>query len=223
MTEIRKAFHEELEEVSDAVMRLSALAAEAINAATDALLSGDLFGTEAVITGDRAIDDLAHEIEDRCFELLARQSPMAVDLRALMAALRIVHELERIGDNMVNIAKGARRLYPNELDPAIRGILDRMRDQALSQLRVATTAFGERDAVRASAVPDMDDVMDDLQRDLFRVVFATSADHEAALERAVGIALVGRYFERVADHAVNAAERVTFMVTGSFRGAPAAD
>jgi phosphate transport system protein len=91
-----------------------------------------------------------------------------------------------------------------------------MRGQAVAQLNVAVEAFAHRDPARAAALGDMDDVMDDLQKDLFRTIFASGADDEASLQRAVQIALVGRYFERIADHAVNTGERVSFMVTGQF-------
>ena len=113
------------------------------------------------------------------------------------------------------MAKAARRLYPRQLDPRLRGLIDRMREQATAQLQVATDAFADRDPVRAKALADMDDVMDDLQKELFRTIFSFPARDEAAVQLAVQVALVGRYFERIADHAVNVAERVAYMVTGA--------
>lgn len=216
MTETRKQFHEELDEINTDVIRLGAMASEVIEAATAALLDADLGAVETIAAHDRELDDLTHSIEDRTYQLLARQQPMAVDLRTLVTVLRVIHELERIGDLMVKIAKAARRLYPHAMEPRIRGLIDRMREQAGVQLRLAVDTFGARDAKRASAVVDMDDVMDDLQKDLFRAIFATSDTDEATIQRAVQIALVGRFFERVADHAVNVAERVAYMVTGEF-------
>lgn len=216
MTELRKAFHEELEEVGNDVVRLGALAAQSVEVGTDAFLDADLAAAERLVAEDRTLDDLMHAIESRTYLLLARQQPMAVDLRTLVTVLRVIHELERIGDLMVNVAKAARRLYPYQLEPKIRGLIHRMRGQAIAQLNVAVEAFAHRDPARASALSDMDDAMDDLQKDLFRTIFASGADDEAALQRAVQIALVGRYFERIADHAVNTGERVEFMVTGHF-------
>jgi phosphate transport system protein len=143
---------------------------------------------------------------------------MAVDLRMIVTVLRVIHELERAGDLMVNVAKATRRLYPYELDPKVRGLIHRMRQQASEQLRLAVEAFAERDPARAAALADMDDVMDDLQKELFRTIFAWQSVDEIILQRAVQIALVGRYFERIADHAVNTGERVAFMVTGQFAG-----
>ena len=222
MPETRKAFHDELDEVSRDVVRLGALAAEAIQAGSDAFLDADLIATEQVIKNDLVLDDLMHSIESRTYLLLARQQPMAVDLRVLVTVLRIIHELERAGDLMVNVAKATRRLYPYELDPKIRGLIHRMRQQASEQLRLAVTAFSDRNPAAAAALGDMDDVMDDLQKELFRTIFAWRVEDEVELQRAVQIALVGRYFERIADHAVNTGERVSFMVTGTFAADPVA-
>ena len=216
MTETRKAFHEELDEIGNDVVRLGALASEAIQVGADAFLDADLAAAERLVADDRVLDDLTHSIERRTYLALARQQPMASDLRMLVSVLRVIHELERAGDLMVNVAKAARRLYPYELDPKLRGIIHRMREQAVAQLRVAVEAWAERDPARAAALGDMDDAMDELQKDLFRAIFTTHVEDESQLQRAVQIALVGRYFERIADHAVNTGERVTFMVTGEF-------
>ena len=220
MTELRKAFHEELDEIAVDVVRLGAMAAQSIEIGTDAFLDADLEAAERLVAEDRALDELMHSIEGRSYLLLARQQPMAVDLRTLVTVLRVIHELERVGDLMVNVAKAARRLYPYQLDPKIRGLIHRMRGQAIAQLNVAVESFAHRDPARAAALGDMDDAMDDLQKDLFRTIFAGGADDEASLQRAVQIALVGRYFERIADHAVNTGERVAFMVTGAFIDQP---
>jgi len=217
MTETRKLFHEELKELADDVARLGALACESIQAGTAAFLAEDLPATEEVIAGDRKLDDLTHEIERHTYLLLAKQQPMAVDLRMLVTVLRGIHELERIGDYMVNVAKATRRLYPQPLDPRVRGLIDRMRGQAVEQLKLALACFAQRDPMKAAALDDMDDVMDDLQKDLFRVIFSAAGEaDDVTIQRAVQIALVGRYFERIADHAVNFGARVPFMVTGEF-------
>jgi phosphate transport system protein len=216
--EIRKGFHEDLHQLTKDTVRLAALASEAIQAGTAALLDFDLQTVEQVVRDDVALDDLTHSIEERTYQLIGRQQPVAGDLRTLVTVLRVIHELERIGDLMINVAKAARRLYPNPLEPKVRGLLDRMRQQATDQLRLATEAFEDRDPARAAALRDMDDVMDDLQKELFRTIFQSRSDDEAAVQRAVQVALVGRYFERMADHAVNVGERVEFMVTGHFIG-----
>ena len=214
--EHRKAFHEELAQLKDDLLRLAAMAGEAIQGGTEALLEFDLAAVERVIAADQGLDDLTHSMEERVYLLMARQAPMAKDLRTLVTILRAIHELERIGDLMINVAKAARRLYPRPLEPKVRGILDRMRAQAADQLQLAAEAFAARDPVRAAALNDMDDVMDDLQKELFRTIFSSPPTDDAAVQRAVQVALVGRYFERMADHAVNVGERVEFMVTGHF-------
>jgi phosphate transport system protein len=216
MTETRKHFHEELQDLSDDVVRLGAMAGEEIEAGTEALLRSDLAAVERVVAADRQVDDLMHAIEQQTYLLMARQQPMAGDLRMLVTILRVVHEIERIGDLMVKVAKATRRLYPVGLDPKVRGLIDRMRTQAHAQLALAVEAFAERDAARAAALDDMDDVMDDLQRDLFQVIFAAKADDESAIQRAVQIALLGRFYERVGDHAATVADRVGYMVTGEY-------
>ena len=216
MTETRKAFHEELAELEADVVALGGMAVEAVQRGTDAFLNADLAAVERVVVSDAVLDEMTHSIESRAYVLIARQQPMAIDLRTLVTILRVIHELERIGDLMVNVAKAARRLYPHSLEPEFGGVIGRMRTQAEAQIRLAVSAFEHHDPARAAALADMDDVMDDLQRELFRAIFAGDASEESSVQRAVQIALVGRYYERIADHAVNTGERVAFMMTGEF-------
>jgi phosphate transport system protein len=213
-TEIRKTFHEHLDELRNDVIRLAALTTEAIAGGTQALLDGDLAAAERVIEADDSVDELTHVIEDSCFRLLARQQPIAGDLRFVVTVMRVAHELERSADLMVNVAKATRRLYPNQLDPKLRGIIDRMGAQASNQTRVAIDAFADGDPSWAAALADMDDSMDELTKSLFRHILTSSASDEASVLLAVQMALVGRHYERIADHAVTIAERVGFMVTG---------
>jgi phosphate transport system protein len=210
----RKTFHEQLDELRIDVIRLAALTTEAIAGGTEALLDGDLAAAERVIENDDEIDDLTHSIEDRTFLLLARQQPLANDLRFLVTVMRVGHELERSADLMVNVAKTTRRLYPHQLDPKLRGIIDRMGSQASNQTRVAIDAFADADPSWAAALADMDDAMDELTKSLFRHILSSEHSDEAAVLLAVQMALVGRHYERIADHAVTIAERVGFMVTG---------
>src|SRR5439155_4644747 len=135
----------------------------------------DLMAAEAVIGDDDAVDDLTHSIEDRVFLLLARQQPIATDLRFLVTVMRVAHELERSADLMVNVAKTTRRLYPHQLDPKLRGIIDQMGTQASNQTRVAIDAFADADPHWAAALADMDDAMDELTKSLFRHILASDA------------------------------------------------
>jgi phosphate transport system protein len=213
MTEIRKQFHDELDDLVRQVVELGRMANFAIDRGTLAFVGGDLQAAEEVIAGDRAIDDLTQSIELKAFDLVARQQPTAIDLRVLVTIMREIREIERAGDNMVNIVKATRRMHPSELADEPRDIVMRMRSQAMLQLNEAVSAFAERDLAKAAALPDMDDVMDDLQKMLFRWLFDEGARSET-VQHSVQLALVGRYFERIADHAVNLAERVPFMVSG---------
>jgi phosphate transport system protein len=210
----RHGFQDALDDLRMDVIRLAALVTEAIGAGTHALLDADLALVDQVIADDRQINDLNHHIELGAYRLLAMQQPTAGDLRAVLAVLRILHEIQLSGDLMVTTAKAARRLYPQELPPRVRGILERMGDQAQVQMRAAVDAFADGDLALAAALPDMDDVMDDLQKDLFRAILTSDKLDEGILQRAVQMALVGRYYERVADHAVQIGRWVAFMVTG---------
>ncbi len=217
MVETRRRYHEQLAEMRSDTVRLAAMAIEEISAGTQALLDSDIAAAERVVAADEEMDRLTYTIEEHAYLVLARQNPMASELRTVVAILRVIHEVERCGDLMVNVAKATRRLYPHGLDPRIRGLIERMGAQAGEQLRLAINAFDEQDPDEAAALEDMDDVMDDLQKTLFRTIFSAGAPDEAALQRAVQVALVGRYYERIADHAVNVSQRVRFMVTGDWR------
>ena len=216
--EVRKSFGEHLEEIKADVIRLAALVSEQIGRGTEAILDADLTKAEHVIGSSAKQAELAHSIEFRTYELFATQQPMAVDLRTLLTVLRSLQELELAGNLMVSIAKAARRLYPRELPPKIRGILEQMGAQASVQMHLAIDAFADRDNALALSLPDIDDVSDDLQKELFRSIFSSFSPDEAGLQQAVQIALVGRFYERVADHAVQIGRWVNFMVTGELPG-----
>jgi len=212
--ETRKTFGEQLEEIKTDVIRFAASDGELIGAATQAILDGDLAVVEDVVNKSQALDELNHSTEQQAYEMFATQQPMAVDLRTLLAVLRILHELQLSKDLMVSVAKAARRLYPQQLPPKIRGIVERMGAQAGVQLHLAIDAFADADNALAVALPDMDDVMDDLQKEMFRAIFSLCDPDEQGLQQAVQLALVGRYYERVADHAVLIGMWTNFMVTG---------
>ena len=214
--EVRRTFKEHLDDIRNDVVKLAALTTEAIGASTQSLLDADLGAVEQVIAGDTRIDELKEDIELRVYEMFATQQPMAGDLRTLLAVLRILQEIQLTADLTVSIAKSARRLYPGELAPKVRGLLERMGAQASVQLNLAVDAFADEDEAVAAALPDMDDVMDDLQKELFRAIFTTCSNDEAGLQQAVQLALLGRFYERIADHAVLIGAWVRFMVTGEF-------
>jgi phosphate transport system protein len=216
--EVRKSFDEHMTDIRSDLIRLAALAGEMVGMATEALLDKELPLVEQVVENNRRLEKLHHDIELQTYELFATQQPMAIDLRTLLTVLRTLHELELTGDLTVSVAKAARRIYPGELPPKVRGLIERMGGQAGVQLRIAVDAFADNDQALALALPDMDDVIDDLQKELFRSIFSYITPDEAGLQQAVQIALVGRFYERIADHAVQIGRWVNFMVTGELPG-----
>lgn len=214
MIEQRKAFHHQLDEVRDDIVVVSAMVMEVLPRGTEALLAGDLIAADEIIRGDDVIDLRSVDIEDRCFHLLALQQPMAGDLRAIITGIKLVGEIERSGDLVVNICKAARRMYGHSFDPKIRGLITRMSAEALQLFRRALDAYVEGDAALAAALDDMDDILDQLHDDLIQAIFESHSSGRLDLQAAVQLAVVARFYERIGDHAVNIAERVHYMVTG---------
>ena len=212
--ELRRNFHAELEAVGHDVVRAGAMVAEALARATQAFLDDDLDEAEAIRRNDREIDTLTLAIEEHCYSLLALQQPMARDLRALTTALRLAGELERAGDLVSNIMKGARRLHGTAIDPKLRGMIERLSEQTHRLLRLAIDAYVQADIGLAAAIDDMDDAVDDLHRDFIEAIFETRETGELPLQVAVQLAMIGRFYERIGDHAVNVGERVQYMVSG---------
>jgi phosphate transport system protein len=214
MQEQRKTFHQELEQIGENIVRLAAMATEFIPRGTEVLLSMDLRGAQSLIEDDDILDELSIDIEDRCYHVLALQQPMASDLRAIVTAIRLTSEIERSGDLMVNVAKGTRRIYPIEFDPRVRGLIERMSEEAVRLYKVAIDAYVEQDASLAAALDDMDDELDSIHKDYIEAIFESHHASNLGLEAAVQLALIGRYYERIGDHAVNVGSRVEYMVTG---------
>ncbi len=213
-TEIRKSFHQALDEIRHDIVRLAGMVTEALGRATAALLDGDLRVAEEIIANDDVLDTLTLDIEERCYQLLALQQPMAVDLRAVVTAVRLTAEIERSGDLVVNIMKASRRLYGVEIPPKLRGLIERMGEQVHRIFRLAIDAYVERDDSLAAALDDLDDAVDELHVDYIQAIFETHETGVPVLQASVQLALVGRFYERIADHAVNIGERVRYMVTG---------
>lgn len=214
MDELRKSFHQELDVARTQLARLAAAVIEAIPRATHVLLEGDLEQADALIREDDEIDALSIELEERCYQLLALQAPVAGDLRQLVAIVKMVGEIERSADLTVNICKAARRIYGHDLDPRLRGLVSRMGEQAQQLFTAALEAFQENDAAKAAAIDDMDSFLDGLQREFVRTIFENHADARIDLQVAIQMAMVARFYERIGDHAVNIGERVRYLVTG---------
>ena len=167
-----------------------------------------------MISDDDRIDSLSVELEERCYQLLALQAPVAGDLRQLVAIVKMVGDIERSADLTVNICKAARRVYGHELDPRLRGLISRMSEQAQQLFEAALESFEENDASKAAAIDDMDSFLDGLQRELMRTIFESNSDDRMDLQVAIQMAMVARFYERIGDHAVNIGERVQYVVTG---------
>jgi len=211
----RKQFQGSLSAVQDDIVRLAAMTLECIPRATEALLDDDIIAAQAVIDGDDPIDALALDIEERCTTLLALQQPMAIDLRAIMTAIKLNWELERSADLAVNIAKAVRRLHGFPLPHNIRGAIAKMSDEAARLTRLAIDAYVDRDAAIASKLENMDDRLDGLQVEMLRAMFDAHDSRGLGVQPSVQLALIGRYFERIGDHAVNMGERVVYLVRGA--------
>ena len=214
MPEQRLSFHQELDEIRDEIVQLGAIVAEFIPRGTDVLLSGDMKGALALIDADDEVDSLALRIEERCYSVLARQQPMASDLRSIVAAVWMTGELERSADLMVNVVKAARRVLGEDLDPKLRGLIERMSEESARLLKLAIDSYVERDASLGAALDDIDDSLDHVHDDYIAAIFECHAQSGLSLQPSVQLALVGRYYERIGDHAVNIGQRVRYMVTG---------
>lgn len=212
--ELRVEFHQQLDALSEGLVRLGAMTAETVSMGTAVLLDRDLAGAQRIIDGDDAIDELSLELEEECFRVLALQAPMAGDLRFLLTTLRVVSELERSADLMVNVCKASRRVYDVDFTPKLRGLLDSMGVEAAFLIRTAIDAFVDSNTSLAAALDDIDDRLDDLQVTYVEAIFESHQTDNLSLRAAVQLALIGRYYERIGDHAVNIGERVIYMVTG---------
>lgn len=211
--ETRSAFHQQLDDIHRDLLRAAARVTETIMRGTQILLDLDMAGAQALIEGDDELDALTLDIEERCFTVLARQQPMAGDMRAVVTAIRLTSEIERSGDLMVNVAKAARRLYGTPVPAPLRSLLQAMADEAVRLYQLAMDSYADGDAGMAAAIDDMDDRLDQLHKDYIQAILELHADVQD-VQVAVQLALVGRYYERIGDHAVNIGERVQYMVTG---------
>ena len=212
---MRDAFHDDLDAISVSLVEMSQLANTAMVRATKAILEADLAIAEEVISEDERIDNLHHDLDARTLTLLARQQPVAGDLRTIVTSIRMSSDIERMGDLAHHIAKLARMRYPAcAIPPELVFIIQEMGEVAQ---RIMTKTIGiitSRDTLAAVELEKDDDAMDKLHRKLFEILLDDNWSH--GLETAIDMTLVGRYYERYADHAVSVARRVYFLVTGTY-------
>ena len=208
----QRHFQDELETLKRRLLEMGGLAEERVRTAMRAVVDRDQRLVDDVITGDAAINALHIEIDDRCFKLLALHQPMAVDLRAIVAAVKINTDLERVGDLAVNIAEAVRRYLGH---PPVKQLIDipRMADIAQGMLRDALDAFVHRDVSIAQAVLGADDALDALKTQVFRELLTYMLQDPQTIQPALDLILISRHLERIGDHATNIAEDVIFMVS----------
>ena len=207
MVEHRQEFQRELDAIEGKVIELFAMVAEDLGGATHALLSGDNEVVKVLAERDLVIDALYAEIEELVNRDIALQAPVASDLRFLLSVLRIVPELERSHDLVVDIARRADHILSNDLSPRSRGIVERMGNLVSDMWRQAADAWYQRDRSAAAALAERDDEMDDLHASLI----AELASGQMAIPVTMEMTLVARFYERLGDHAVNIARRVIYL------------
>ena len=212
---MRELFHEELGRVSAGLVDMTRLASSAMTRATTALLDADLQLAESVIAADVDIDKMREDLDALSIDLLARQQPVATDLRMVVTSMRMSSDLERMGDLARHVAQVARLRYPSSAVPAeLRATILQMGQVAERIVSKAGSIIAARDVEGARQIERDDDEMDNLHRELYRRLEDGTWGHST--ETAVDMTLLGRYYERFADHAVSIARRVIYLVTGEY-------
>ncbi len=210
---MRQAYHAELQAIGDALAEMARLVGSAMGRATSALLDADLQLAQSVISADDTIDDLQRDLENRAIAVLARQQPVATDLRIVVTSLRMSADLERGGDLASHVAKLARLRHPSPAIPRdLRRSVLEMGQLAQRLMAQAAEVLLTHDVPSALQLEKDDDRMDELHRVIFQHLMDDRWQH--SVEAAVDVALVGRYYERFADHAVSVARSVVYLVTG---------
>lgn len=210
---MREAYHEQLQEIASDTVQMTRLVGSAMNRATQALLDADLQLAESVIAADADVDALMSQIEEKCFEAIALQQPVASELRVLVGALRIAASLERMGDLADHVAKQARLRYPRPAVPQeLRGTFAEMGGLAEMIVSKTGSVIATQDVALAADIARHDEDMDRLHRELFTIVLSPTWSH--GVEAAIDVTLLSRYYERYADHAVSVSRRVVNVVTG---------
>ena len=212
---MRDAFRDDLDSIGTTLVEMTQLVGTAMERATTALLTADLKLAEEVITEDARIDALQHDLDARTLNLLARQQPVAGDLRTLVTSLRMSADLERMGDLAHHIAKVARMRYPATAVPTELALtIQEMGNVAKKIIAKAAHVIEMHDLEAAIQLEKDDDEMDKLHRKLFLTLLDDDWPH--GIETAIDMTLLGRYYERCADHAVSVCRRVYFLVTGEY-------
>ena len=212
---MREQFQAELDAVSATLVEMAGMVKTAMENATTALLTADLTLAEKVIADDLIIDEIQHELDARTINLIARQSPVATDLRTLVTSLRMSADLERMGDLAHHIAKSARMRYPaTAVPPELSLTIEEMGRVCGKIIEKTSLVLKNKDTEQALEVEKDDDEIDTLHRKIITTLLDPNWKH--GIETAIDMTLLGRYYERCADHAVSIARRVYFLVKGKY-------
>ncbi|MEU4242476.1 phosphate signaling complex protein PhoU [Actinoplanes sp. NPDC026619] len=210
---MREDFHDELARVNSSLVAMAKAVREAMRQASVALLTGDYPLAQRVAAQDAQVDVLYRLVDERVLQLIARQQPVADDLRSVLTALQAAADLERMGDLAVHIARAALRRHPSiAVSPELVDLFQAMSTVADQLAAKIVVALSDRDEVLAAQLDADDDAMDQLHRRLFQVML--DPEWPLGVEAAVDGALLGRYYERYADHAVNVGRHILFLVIG---------
>ena len=213
---VREIFRQDLQQVGDDLVQMAELVRDAMRDATTALTTADIGLAERVIAGDRQIDVLQDSLDSQCVTLLARQQPVATDLRVVVTGLRLSATLERMGDLARHVAEVARGRFPElALPEPARALFGQVIVAANAVAVDVVELLSGRDVALAQRVLADDDTLDRLHQETFRLMLSPSADvSELSAQQLVDITLLARYFERFGDHGVSVANRIVFLVTG---------
>jgi len=209
----RQVFGEELGALHQDILRMGVMVEEALRRAVESLVHKDGELAQAVVAGDAAINRKEQEIEDRCVVLIAREQPVATDLRKLVTSLKVVTQLERMGDHALHVAKGTLRLLPEAyMKPLID--IPRMAEIGIGMIRDALTACLDNDAEQAREVAQRDQQIDELHTQVMREVFTYMMENTSFISQSISLLFISRFLERIGDHVTNICEWVVYSATG---------
>ncbi|QIB28160.1 phosphate signaling complex protein PhoU [Caloranaerobacter azorensis] len=210
---MRKHFDLQLKELHDSLLKMGTMVEEAIDMAVQSLIEQDVEKAKRVIENDDNIDILEMQIEEKCLYLIALQQPIARDLRRISTILKIITDLERIGDHAVNIAEVAIKIGKEKF---IKPLIDipKMADVVKKMVKNSLNSYIEEDLKLAREVAQMDEIVDNIYRDIYIELLELLTKNEKNIPQTINLLLIGRYLERVADHTTNICERIIYMING---------
>ena len=214
MNMIRTQLDERLQLIRTQLLAMLEIVGSRVEEVTAALLERDVAKADALIIGDDEIDLMSQQVEDLCIDTLIREQPVASDLRAIVAALHMNSDIERSGDLTTNIAKAVGRLQGSHMDDRIRDLIIRMGDEAKMLCERSAEAYLNLDADLAATIDELDDVLDDLHRSYIQAVINGATHGELLPQQSLQLALIGRFYERIGDHAENLGERIRYIIDG---------